>query len=291
MRSTTLAVPQSLNLYAYCTNDPINHADPSGLGFFSFLKKLFKIITKILTIVAIVATVLLLITFVPGSVGAVAKVLLGIIMKAMSFLGPLKFAAGGAGGEGGWTLNPIGLIFSAVLGAGAIANRLVQDPPDDDTDVIRIETNCPTDAKLPGETPRLCPTVNPIFLILVMTAESLRRFFGGKPRQVVITVGTSNAPAEQAKDPCDALAAANETESATVFGAGEAVNEASGGPGTHAATAAGKIGSRVMPALGELGTMAPGIAKIRLYQMCQEKMANNADNPQCLLDPSKCKKP
>jgi hypothetical protein len=30
-----------LNLYAYCANDPINHTDPSGLGFFSFLKRLF----------------------------------------------------------------------------------------------------------------------------------------------------------------------------------------------------------------------------------------------------------
>lgn len=49
MRSTSLASPQTLNLYVYCTNDPINHTDPSGLGFFSFLKKIFKGIAKILT--------------------------------------------------------------------------------------------------------------------------------------------------------------------------------------------------------------------------------------------------
>jgi RHS repeat-associated protein len=42
MRSTDLSSPQTLNLYAYCTNDPINHTDPSGLGFFGFLKNLFK---------------------------------------------------------------------------------------------------------------------------------------------------------------------------------------------------------------------------------------------------------
>src|SRR5437899_2165174 len=42
MSAVSLESPQTLNLYAYCTNDPINHTDPSGLGFFSFLKKLVK---------------------------------------------------------------------------------------------------------------------------------------------------------------------------------------------------------------------------------------------------------
>ncbi len=42
MNATTLNDPQSLNLYLYCVNDPINQLDPSGLGFFSFLKKAFK---------------------------------------------------------------------------------------------------------------------------------------------------------------------------------------------------------------------------------------------------------
>jgi RHS repeat-associated protein len=49
MRSVSLESPQTLNLYAYCMNDPINHTDPSGLGFFSFLKKIFKAILKILS--------------------------------------------------------------------------------------------------------------------------------------------------------------------------------------------------------------------------------------------------
>src|SRR6185369_950015 len=39
MNSTSLESPQTLNLYVYCTNDSINHIDPSGLGFFG---KLFK---------------------------------------------------------------------------------------------------------------------------------------------------------------------------------------------------------------------------------------------------------
>jgi RHS repeat-associated protein len=48
MNATDLSSPQTLNLYAYCANDPINHTDPSGLGFFSFLKKVFKAILKVL---------------------------------------------------------------------------------------------------------------------------------------------------------------------------------------------------------------------------------------------------
>src|SRR5205085_3037762 len=42
MNATSLSNPQTLNLYAYCTNDPINNTDPSGLGFLSFLKKALK---------------------------------------------------------------------------------------------------------------------------------------------------------------------------------------------------------------------------------------------------------
>jgi len=42
MSATSLESPQTLNLYAYCNNDPINHVDLDGLGFFSFFGKLFK---------------------------------------------------------------------------------------------------------------------------------------------------------------------------------------------------------------------------------------------------------
>jgi RHS repeat-associated protein len=51
MGATSLASPQTLNLYAYCTNDPINQTDPSGLGFFSWLGKLFKSVGHFLSAV------------------------------------------------------------------------------------------------------------------------------------------------------------------------------------------------------------------------------------------------
>ena len=46
MTATSLVNPQTLNLFAYCANDPINHTDPSGLGFFS---KLWHAIKKVLS--------------------------------------------------------------------------------------------------------------------------------------------------------------------------------------------------------------------------------------------------
>ena len=54
MASTSLESPQTLNLYAYCTNDPVNHTDPDGLGF---LSKIFKAISKALKIIVIVLVV------------------------------------------------------------------------------------------------------------------------------------------------------------------------------------------------------------------------------------------
>jgi RHS repeat-associated protein len=42
MSAVDIGDPQSLNLYAYCGNDPINHTDPDGL----FFKKLFRAIKR-----------------------------------------------------------------------------------------------------------------------------------------------------------------------------------------------------------------------------------------------------
>src|SRR6266511_2035795 len=75
MNSTNLENPQSLNLYAYCTNDPDNHTDPDGLGFFSFLKKLFKWIAVAFTVAVAVLTVI----YAPYLFASVTKMVFGVI--------------------------------------------------------------------------------------------------------------------------------------------------------------------------------------------------------------------
>ena len=49
-QATNFNLPQSLNLYIYCGNDPINQTDPDGL-FWGFFKKLFKGIGKALSFI------------------------------------------------------------------------------------------------------------------------------------------------------------------------------------------------------------------------------------------------
>jgi RHS repeat-associated protein len=59
MDATSLENPQTLNMYAYCGNDPINNLDPDGLfwgKFFHFIKKAFQIVNAVLlTVAAILA--------------------------------------------------------------------------------------------------------------------------------------------------------------------------------------------------------------------------------------------
>jgi RHS repeat-associated protein len=61
MRAVSLVSPQTLNLYSYCGNDPINHTDPSGLFFkklFKWIKKIFKwIVIAVLIAVAVILVV------------------------------------------------------------------------------------------------------------------------------------------------------------------------------------------------------------------------------------------
>ena len=96
MGSTTRANPQSLNLYAYCTNDPVNHTDPNGLGFFSWLKNIFKKIIGAL-IAAFVAVVVTMLT--GGNLAAGLKV--GWLVFKASLSPSMGFTP-----SGGWGRTP-----------------------------------------------------------------------------------------------------------------------------------------------------------------------------------------
>jgi RHS repeat-associated protein len=83
MNAATLNSPQTLNLYTYCGNDPINHTDSSGLFWGSFFKWLGKILKIIMLAVVIAVAVISVVS--PGFffVGLFAKIF-GIIAAVAS---------------------------------------------------------------------------------------------------------------------------------------------------------------------------------------------------------------
>ncbi len=151
MQAASLASPQTLNLYAYCSNDPINHTDPSGLGFFSFLKKLFKwimvaiaVIVAVITIITAPATIAGVLGAISAGAGAAASVagalgynriakIFGLIAVVTGF-GSLIAAKLGVGqklfGFAVANENPSKLFSpwtGIFLGVGAIANSFHQE--------------------------------------------------------------------------------------------------------------------------------------------------------------------
>jgi RHS repeat-associated protein len=135
MRAVSLGAPQSLNLYAYCGNDPVNYVDPSGLAFFSFIAKIFRAIKKVLKWVAIVVAVVFVValTFailnLPGAqfLAEVFWKMHGLLLKFMAKAGIMHFAEAG----GGLTVGLTGQIVGAAMTVGAIANHLQQNRQQD----------------------------------------------------------------------------------------------------------------------------------------------------------------
>jgi RHS repeat-associated protein len=121
MEAVELEDPQSLNLYTYCGNDPINHIDPDGL----FFKKLFKWITRIFKWIAIAVTVAVaVLTIIPaGWAGTVLaklaifaakhQVLAALLgLKGPSFIIHNLASKAGVAAAGFWTLAGIGAVNS-----------------------------------------------------------------------------------------------------------------------------------------------------------------------------------
>jgi len=101
MGAASLFAPQTLNLYTYCGNDPINHTDPSGL-FWGFFKKLIKwvlvavaVIVAVLTIVAAPATIAGILGAISAGANAASEVLTAAgFRKAGLIFGLIAVATG-----------------------------------------------------------------------------------------------------------------------------------------------------------------------------------------------------
>ncbi len=124
MGAVSLSNPQSLNLYGYCENDPINHVDPDGL----FLGKLFgwigNAIKKVAKVFAVVLAVAAVLAFSWGfaAIGIQALIGAGIFAAIGWGSGKLSEFAGaflGTLGKGGNFRTP------PINGSSAIGRYLV----------------------------------------------------------------------------------------------------------------------------------------------------------------------
>jgi RHS repeat-associated protein len=106
MGSVSLTSPQTLNLYAYCINDPINYLDPSGLGFISFLKKLFNRVVNALIHAAITAAFTFI--FSGGNLGAALAAGVGDFLKELGF--PTNGFGVKIGGTPQWNPNAVAIL-------------------------------------------------------------------------------------------------------------------------------------------------------------------------------------
>jgi RHS repeat-associated protein len=100
MGAAVLGDPQTLNMYAYCGNDPINGVDPDGLFFgkvFGWIGKAFKFLFKVAAVALFVAAVIVH----PGLAGTL--LMLGIA---------------GWAGLAGWHNGKLGKIAGLTLTAG-----------------------------------------------------------------------------------------------------------------------------------------------------------------------------
>ena len=150
LSSTDPVSPQTLNLYAYCANDPINQVDSDGLGFFSFIGKLFSIFAKITKIIKIVLAVVVVVAFAiiltvssPALIAFAQFLLFKVAPVLASLLGRSNssFGMGTPPWGGGQTPVPI------------MAGNGFQDP----VDVIKIAVNCERTWPAPGADGFKCP--------------------------------------------------------------------------------------------------------------------------------------
>ena len=128
MSASSLSNPQTLNLYSYCGNDPINHTDPNGLFFgslFKWIGKAFKVFNKILKWVVVAIVVVAVIIAVVKSGGA-AMAFLSKLMGLIGKFGLKSSFLAGTSTEAGVAITGLGIggkIAAGLYSVGAIASR------------------------------------------------------------------------------------------------------------------------------------------------------------------------
>jgi RHS repeat-associated protein len=112
--AASMTDPQSLNLYAYCGNDPVNHVDPTGLFWGKLFRWIGRGISKLFKVATKVAMKLLANKWVQLLIGVV-------ILTLASPFAPLFFAELGAG-EGLISYMTASLLITGLQAAGAVSS-------------------------------------------------------------------------------------------------------------------------------------------------------------------------
>jgi hypothetical protein len=115
MNAANITNPQSLNLYGYCGNDPVNRLDPEGLFFGAIIAAIAAIIGAIAGAIVAVAQVIWVYVLVPA-INFIGGALL-TLFEAAPWLKPFLIPHFAEAGAAAWKSIAF---YSAMAGVGAV---------------------------------------------------------------------------------------------------------------------------------------------------------------------------